>query len=835
MNPLNFIIDDSSLRHQRIETTTIYPRTINDNTSGGLVRFVLPNKGFLSANTCIQIPATCVEECYQYAPNAGIYSLLKTARMVCGDQVISEIQNVGQLLAQKKLTESQEIREKMSQVKEGINLSFECGSGSKRDGDSGNMEVLQGQQRLVMDKYEEEYGMATVAGRKMAFPHILNGKLHDSYKLKTFSDDTTTEAGTPEFFIYLRDLFENYFGAGLELPLQLINRNEEISIEIQFSSDGDLSENERAIFCPSLQTTKLTGVTALAFVSSSGVMDSEHLNDDVVKELTEGTTGTNLWVSFDFAGGDIQAMNILNCGSGYTGAELQLVYEGKTFNFVPAFRHLSSDSDLNNFYVSSAGSGYVDTDSAPEGTTTQLISKVNPDVTCDVSITVDGAGGITSVQYEHVSDKNEFLFAPDQEYSIVQGTANNATVKPAVEYLELTNLGALAGTFAVGDEVKSSSDENARAVVADVDGDDKPTQLYYFKGTFADGDSVIDTSDDTKTCVVGNFRDADGEPDESLAIQAGLNSTSQYGFDNNDDNGHIKIQTDKVIMLADIIYYEDDTVANMMKQMSQGGVQQVYTEFRNVVTTLKQDAVTEYNASNKTEHIRLIGFSNEILRNLLIQNIPAPDTQTDANFPNKNLPVKNPLLGQYCSRDSVVDAGTELNVVVNSVPFFASPMNFNPQFYEELTYCHGSPLYVPHSAYCAYTSAKQLDNNTADTSQQPAFSTLDSLTDQTQKFEINERCAGMCNQLYEGIGQENLIGNLNYMGVSFMTSPAKGAVGNGVAVGSQAVEIQYTYTNTYNPLYNGNSTLNVYGEVERRLVLDENGRISVSSASAMKM
>jgi hypothetical protein len=829
MNPLNFIIDDSSLRHQRIETTTIYPRTINDNSSGGLVRFVLPNKGFLSANTCIQIPATCVEECYQYAPNAGIYSLLKTARMVCGDQVISEIQNVGQLLAQKKLAESQEIREKMSQVKEGINLSFECGSGSKRDGDLNNMEVLQGQQRLVMDKYEQEFGMATIAGRKMAFPNILNGKLHDSYKLKTFSDDTATEAGTPEFFIYLRDLFHNYFGAGLELPLQLINRNEEISIEIQFSSDGALSENERAIFCPSLQSKKLTGVTALALASSSGTMDAGHVNEKgVVKEINEGTTGTNLWVSIDFNAGDISDMRILNCGSGYTGAELTLVYEGKTFNFVPAFRHLSSASTLNNFYISSAGSGYT-------AGQAQIISKVNPDVKANVTIGVNGSGGVNAIEYEFERDKDRFLFAPNQEYSIVKGTANNATVKPAVEYLELTNLGALAGTFVVGDVVKSSNDENARAVVNAVDGDDKPTQLYYFTGTFADGDSVIDVDDANNTCVVGNFRDADGEPDESLAIQAGLNSTSQYGFDNNENNGRIKIQTDKVIMLADIIYYEDDTVANMMKQMSQGGVQQVYTEFRNVVTTLKQDAVSDYNASNKTEHIRLIGFSNEILRNLLIQNIPAPDTQTDVNFPNKNLALKNPLLGQYCSRDSVADAGVELNVVVNSVPFFASPMNFNPQFYEELTYCHNAPLYVPHSAYCAYTSAKQLDNNSADTSQQPAFSDLDSLTEQTQRFEINERCAGMCNQLYEGIGQENLIGNLNYMGVSFMTSPAKGAVGNGVAVGSQAVEIQYTYTNTYNPLYNGNSTLNVYGEVERRLVLDENGRISVSSASAMRM
>jgi len=827
MNPLNFIIDDSSLRHQRIETTTIYPRTINDNVQGGLVRFVLPNKGFLSANTCITIPATCVEDCYQYAPNAGIYSLLKTARMVCGDQVISEIQNVGQLLAQKKLAESQEIREKMSQVKEGINLSFECGSGSKRDGNLKSMEILQGQQRLVMDKYEEEEGLAAVPGRKLAFPNILNGKLHDSYKLKTFYDDKADEAGTPEFFIYLRDLFENYFGAGLELPLQLISRNEEISIEIQFSNDGYLNENERAIFCPTLQTNKKTGVTALCLVNTTGTMNADNENDKgVIKEIT-GASGSNLWVKVDFIGGNLQQISVINPGSGYINETLPLVYEGKTFNFQPAFRHLSSNPALSNFEITEGGTNFSD------GLAT-IVSPDNGDCDCDVNITTV-AGAVVSVQYATEEDKNRFIFAPRVAYGIFQdGSDDNAFVRPAVQYLELTNLGALTGAFVVGDEVKSNNDDEARAYVAEIDGDNKPTALYYARGTFSEGDTVINVDDAGDTCVVGSFL-TNGEPDQILAEQAGLNSTSQYGFDNNYQNGTIKIKTDKVQMLADIIYYEDDTVANMMKQMKNGGVQQVYTEFRNVVTTLKQDSVTEYNSSNKVEHIRLIGFSNEILRNLLIQNIPSPDVQDDESFPNKGLAKKNPLLGQYCSRDSLVSEGVELNVIVNSVPFFASPMNFNPQFYEELTYCHGSPLYVPHSAYCGFTSAKQLDNNPADSSQQPAFSTLDSLTTGTSRYELNERCGGMCNQLYEGIGQQNITGNLNYMGVSFMTSPAKSVVGNGVAVGSQAVEIQYTYSNTLNPLYNGNSILNIYGEVERRLVLDENGRISVSSASAMRM
>jgi len=825
MNPLNFIIDDSSLRHQRIETTTIYPRTINDNVNGGLVRFVLPNNGFLSSNTCIVLPAVSKNNCYQYAPNAGVYSLLKVARLSCGDQVISEIQNVGQLLAQKKLAESQEIREKMSLVKEGINFSFECGSGSKRDGEKANMEVLQGQQRLVMDTYEEEEGMSEIPGRKMAPPNVLNGKIHKSYKLKTFENDTDNEAGTPEFFIYLKDLFGNYFGAGLELPLQLISRDEEISIEIQFSNDGKLPVNERAIVCPSLQTQEKTGITSLAFVSSSGTLNAGHDGDSGEIEITEGTSGKNCVVHFQLENGDLKidandpGLKVISSGVGYSGANVSFTYEGKTFNFEPALRMLSSASTEAHFEIVTAGSGYTS-----ESAT--LRSQTSGDCSCTVNLTQTN-GAVTAVSFASEEDKNRFLFAKDTVYTIAQGNNSDCTVRPAVQYQTLGDFGALTGTFAVGDKIKTTEDADAVAYVADIDGSARPTSIYYHTGAFDDGDT-ISTIDGSNNLVVGSFDSV------NLAEVVGLNASGQYAFDNNAVNDeHIQVCTDKVQMLADIIYYEDDTVANMMKQMKQGGVQQVYTEYRNIQTTCTQTEVSTYNDKNSFEHIRLIGFSNEVLRNLLIQNIPdSSQEQDNKEFPEFGLAKKNPLLGVYCSRDSLVRDGVELNVIVNSIPFFSSNLNFNPQFYEELTYCHNAPLYVPHAGYCGWTSAKQLDNYAADQSAQPAFSTLDSLTEATSRYELNDRCAGMCNQLYEGIGQENLRGNLNYMGLSFMTSPAKSVLGNGIAVGAQAVEIQYTYNTTYSPLYNGNTVLNIYGEVERILNLDQNGRITVSSASA---
>lgn len=832
MNPLNFIIDDSALKHQRIETTTIYPRTINDNVNGGICRFVLPNKGFLSANTCIVLPATCVDECFQYAPNAGVYSLLKVARFSCGDQVISEIQNVGQLLAQKKLLEQQEVRERMSQVKEGINFSFECGSGSKRDGNRGGMEVLQGQQRLVCNKYENEYGAQFIPGRKASFPNILNGKIHSGYKLKTFSNDTTDEAGTPEFFIYLKDLFSNYFGAGLELPLQLINRDDEISIELQFSNDGDLGNNERAIFCPALESKPSDGYkgnTALAHIERVGDVnaESQDLKGNIIK--VDANDGTGLIIKFDLTGEDITEYSVLSPGYGYNGNSIQFNFGGATFSFIPAFRHWTMKSDLNYFQVSDVGAGYGNNETNADAT---LTAKGSVDASCKVKISTNGNGEVTSVKYASEEDRARFLFNPTQRYDLVkEGSTTTAKVRPAVALFTLTNPGALTGVFAVGDAVRSSVDANSVAYVKTVVAN-APTELWYAKGSFNDGEGLQKISDAGVNLASVDFL-TDGAPDKTFAYQDGLGSSGLAGFNGRGDDGHIKVVTDKVVMLADIVYYEDDTVANMMKQMAQGGKVQNYTEYRNVVTTLSQESATGYNDKVRGEHIRLIGFSNEILRNLMIQAIPTIDTQNNDEFPNYGLPRVNPLLGQYCSRDSLAENGVELNVVINSVPFYAQAVNFNPQLFEELSYVNNKPLYVPHSAYCGWTSAKQLDNNgDAENSYQPAFSTLDSISLGTSRYELNERCAGMCNQLYEGVGQENLIGNLSYLGVSFKTSPFN-VPGNGVAVGAQAVEIQYTYNATYNPLYNGNCMLNIYGEVERRLMLDQNGRITVSNAGAM--
>ena len=59
MNPLNLVMDPE-VRQMRIESLTVFPRTINDGMTGGSAHFVLPNKGYLSADSRIVLPAVNV-------------------------------------------------------------------------------------------------------------------------------------------------------------------------------------------------------------------------------------------------------------------------------------------------------------------------------------------------------------------------------------------------------------------------------------------------------------------------------------------------------------------------------------------------------------------------------------------------------------------------------------------------------------------------------------------------------------------------------------------------------------------------------------------------------
>jgi len=255
----------------------------------------------------------------------------------------------------------------------------------------------------------------------------------------------------------------------------------------------------------------------------------------------------------------------------------------------------------------------------------------------------------------------------------------------------------------------------------------------------------------------------------------------------------------------------------------------VYTEFRNVKTTLTQEEPTSYGVANEAEHVRLIGFSNEVLRTLLMSHYPT-GTQNNVDFENYGLSKLNPLLLKYCSRDSLAEDGVSLQLVINSIPRFPSAINFNPHFYVELADCFGSPFYLPHGAYNGATSCKQRDNQaTTAASQQPGFSTPESTSVATLQYELNDRKAGISNQSFMGVNQKYLRGMQKYMGVDLkkMTGNFKG---NGVMIGSQAVEIDLNYKSTRNPYYAGQGELCVFGEVERIFQLSK-GKVFVTTST----
>ena len=70
----------------------------------------------------------------------------------------------------------------------------------------------------------------------------------------------------------------------------------------------------------------------------------------------------------------------------------------------------------------------------------------------------------------------------------------------------------------------------------------------------------------------------------------------------------------------------------------------------------------------------------------------------------------------------------------------------------------------------------------------------------------------------------------HYYGLDFKIGGQANFAGNGIAIGSQAVQLDYNYTSTSDPQLQGNSTLNCWAEVERYFQL-KGGVVAVSAAS----
>ena len=852
VNPL-MIKSDPENRNMRIETIVIVPRHIDDSSTGGSCQFILPHRGYLSGDSRIVIPATCVSDAYQYAPTAGVYSLISQATMRVGDIVVSQVDSGAQLYAMRENLSHLEKRENIEHVLHGTSNSYETCSGGRRTGDKATKEVFAGQMRLVgSDGYKALEPDTAQKGRAGARPCLMEAQVAQEYRLSTFYKDTANEAGTPEFTIELSSLFPGFFGQRLQLPLQLINHDDEVSIELVWSDNSGWGSNERAVLCGSLaedadKTSAIavswreqySGAGAREAPSQFGVSLSDQIANptNVANRLGVTGTGSGLRVMYDTtAGGLPENVRVLDAGKGYAeGDWLEIVSPniggaGDSLGLCVA-NGLSPEPGINQkFSVTAGGANYV------TGLAT-LVSLTNADCSIDVQITAV-AGAITAVDTDganvpyDASRVAQFLGCAGWSEFQVTSVAGNGAGRVAfnLNAKDMTTANTV-GVFTLGSLVELAGAPGTQlARVIGLTGGGAPNQLDLLDGQDWSGAgpfAIRMQSANAVTCNVSLAVTVAGfvsPPSVGLGCDLALYDTIAPPT-----TGKINIETSAVRLATDLIFYEDGRAERDAKEMMTSGINMIYTEFRNVKTTLTQEEPIAYGVANEAEHVRLIGFSNEVLRSLLMQHYPTGE-QSDVDFENYGLSKLNPLLLKYCSRDSLAEDGISLQLVLNSVPRFPSPINFNPHFYCELADVFGSPFYIPHGVYNGATSCKQRDNqNTTATSQQPGFSKPESASEATLQYELNERKAGMSNQSFMGINQKYLRGMGKYMGIDLkkMTGNFKG---NGVTIGSQAVEIDLNYKSTRNPYYNGQGELNIYGECERIFQLVK-GKVFVTSST----
>lgn len=848
MNPLQ-IKSDPENRNQRIETIVIVPRNCDDdNTSGlgGSCLFVLPHRGYLSGTTSIIIPAECLNDGFQYPPVAGVLSLISQSTLRVGDTVVCQVDHAAQLYASKELTKHLERREQIEAVLKGTNSSFEGCSGGKRDAVFVDKESLPGQYRLVAsDDYDAKLPSTRVAGRQGARPAVMSAQMDKNLRLKTFAADTATEAGSPEFSIELNELFPGFFAQKLQLPLGLINKQDEVSVEISWTNNASWANNERAIMCPELATGNLlSGCIAVASAANAGGNNGTQFGVSLSNQVAthDATTGagTGLRIQYDTsAGGNPINIRVLDPGSGYVSGE-QMTFNspniggaGANMFLYVAGRIRDANANYNFYFGSDADRG---TNYAAGAAT--LTSLTNPDCSAQCTITVDAGNNnrVVTCDIDNTAENVERFLCPGLEdnktFRITQGANVNAEATIASQIYGsgaaplVTGALADANTFAVYDTIQVTGDATKTASVLAVAAD-KPTVIAILSGDWSGltpNISITKPANGAQCDITGGWALAN-----QVRVDAGLGCVGLSAYDAA-GVPKINIKADKVRMSTDLIFYEDGRMEADAEEMMKGeGLVRVYTQFRNV-----QSSITGINniaaASNsKSETVRLVGLSNEVCRSLLIQDFPS-GTQSIANQENYNVAKKNPLLLNYCSRDSLVEDGVELQVIINSVPRYPAPIDFGPHFFTELAEVFQAPLYVPHGAYNGASSCKQRDTQalTANSSQ-PGFSQLDDQANQTDRYAINEIKAGIANQNFEGINQKYLRGFLKYYGMSFKKMPGN-FQGNGIAIGSQALEINYNYKHTENALYSGQSNLNVYAEVERLFQLKQ-GKVSVTNAS----
>ena len=818
-------------KEQRIETISIFPRSINDtNTAGGQCSFILPRRGaYLSADSRIVLPATCVEEGYQYPPNLGVFSLIQSASMRTESSgKFAEIDNANHLYANlNQLTEPEKKLNIDSQL-HGINFVFETCSGSKLDSNPDNSEVLAGQYRLAGDVYEKENPSQDVKGRNNCRPNWVNADYN-------FNLETDYE-NTPQYSISLGDLFPGLFKVDRQFPLGLLN--EEVILDIVFSQNGDWGSNDRAIFCPSQSLATHDSITSLVWITQGQVHTSLYNQTDLIMDNQVTGSGTGLRLMYDSdATGKMINVRILDGGKGYKETDMIKFQDPAPLNYQvdPKFMistavDPSIDDDESVFNIVE-GSGYED------GETYNVSYSENQTFLLNES----NSFKVIYNEAEDTNDENWFEIVDPENVTRPYGTVKvetpsggtQAQILIARKVVNVTT-SSPAGAFAVGDSFCLSTDqETAIGTILEKDANNMPTKLLILGPQELVATNKIEKSgDDTKNCVLDTVEDH-----VVYATEAGLGLDPVFNY--NDTPGKkINIVTDQVFIATDLIYYLDGRLERDQDKMMKEGFQQVYTQFKSMKTTISEfsNDVSGYGSKSTQQFSRLMGLSNEVLRNILFRLYPS-GPQDVAKFPYHNVTggKQNPLLLNYCSRASRAQDGMRFNVNVNSIPYYSSQIQTDLRMYHELNKCFGKPFYINKGHYMASPDCRQdnwTDNLTEDNpSKQPGFTTLDSAIVVTKQYEENDRKAGVSNQGYMGISQTHLRGTGHLMGCSFKKQvDAEQVAGNGVAVGSQAVDLQFEYDATYDPRFDGQSTLMCFAECERVLLIKQGSIINTTSS-----
>tara|TARA_R100001594_G_scaffold145382_1_gene195489 strand:- start:929 stop:2902 length:1974 start_codon:yes stop_codon:yes gene_type:complete len=347
MNPLNLRIQDNEIRQQRIETDVVYPIHIQDGTSNGRCRFTLKHRGMLDPDSRIILPATTNNAYYQYAPTGGVFSLIKSATLRVGAVVVAQTENLHLLMAKMNLLRPLEHREGIDRPLHGVLSSWESGSGSKNiEGNTAlegaTVETLAGQMRIKSDLpyLRESYNRPVNANM------YVNTQEHPAYTLQGGA------SSTPEFMVSLQQLFPGFMGQNLELPVELINPNDNIEIELEFTDDGSWGSNDRAILTGS---ASLAG--GIATISMGTTAGAGYAVGDRLSVTHDGASGGVVEVTAINGANGVTQFKVINAGKAYeTGNNKATVaLSGSGANATIDIDSISSQWTLQDYDTHAAG------------------------------------------------------------------------------------------------------------------------------------------------------------------------------------------------------------------------------------------------------------------------------------------------------------------------------------------------------------------------------------------------------------------------------------------------------------------------------------------------